>query len=177
MVIQTGKETRSAMNTSDPRIKEGRTDVQMNMFVKGLFLFLCAVALAFCLLSSDAGILTFLRFFVLYNNIIPLSLKVCMDVGKLLISYGIAHDPKMQRIQVNSTSIPEQLGKINHVFSDKTGTLTKNVMRVLKVVYGESQVCDGPREVQKRLHNEEHPGQPQVSESAENSFHQAQPAP
>ena len=98
MVIQTGKDTRSSMNTSEPRIKEGRTDIQMNMFVKGLFVFLCVVALCFCLLSSDSGFLTFLRFFVLYNNIIPLSLKVCMDIGKLLISYGIAHDTKMQRI-------------------------------------------------------------------------------
>ncbi|CAL5996369.1 Phospholipid-transporting_ATPase IA [Hexamita inflata] len=160
MVVHTGKDTRSQMNTSKPRVKEGRTDVQMNLFVKGLFLFLIIMSLVFTFCSSEKGILTFLRFFVLYNNIIPLSLKVCMDVGKLLISGGIKRDPNMSKIQVNTTSIPEQLGKITHIFSDKTGTLTKNVMRVLKIIYGEAQACEGSHEVIKQLSQKDKEAEP-----------------
>lgn len=102
----------------------------MNLFVKGLFIFLLALATVFTVLSADTGIISWFRFIVLYNNIIPLSLKVGMDVGKLYMGFAIGKDSRMSRIQVNTTSIPEQLGKITHVFSDKTGTLTRNVMKV-----------------------------------------------
>lgn len=70
----------------------------MNLFVKGLFVCLCVIAFAFTVASGDASFLLFLRFFVLYNNIIPLSLKVVLDIGKLLLSYGISHDPNLSRI-------------------------------------------------------------------------------
>lgn len=129
-VINTGRDTRSAMNTSRPRVKTGRTDVQMNLYVKGLFVFLVVIAMVFTFCSASASGITFLRFFIIYSAIIPVSLKVCMELGKLLVSFGIGRDRNMKRVQVNSTSIPEQLGKITHIFSDKTGTLTKNVMKV-----------------------------------------------
>lgn len=70
----------------------------MNLFVKGLFLFLVAVSLVFSLCSADRGFIAFLRFFIIYSAIIPVSLKVAMEFGKLLVSFGIARDKVMTRI-------------------------------------------------------------------------------
>lgn len=70
----------------------------MNLYVKGLFVFLVLIALVFTLCSASANFITFLRFFIIYSAIIPVSLKVCMELGKLMVSFGIARDSAMSRI-------------------------------------------------------------------------------
>lgn len=152
LVTAVGAKTKSSLNTSSPGIKEGRTDVQMNLFVKWLFVLLIVVAAVFTLASAERGMLVFMRFFVLYNNIIPLSLKVVLDIGKLLTSGGIAREKGVSCVQVNSTSIPEQLGRITHLLSDKTGTLTQNIMCVKKLAYGSRDLFTvGSRSIESTL--------------------------
>lgn len=70
----------------------------MNLFVKGLFIFLVCVSAVFSACSADRGIIAFLRFFIIYSAIIPVSLKVAMELGKLLVSFGIARDKALTRI-------------------------------------------------------------------------------
>ena len=70
----------------------------MNLFVKGLFVFLLLMATYFTAMSTDSGIVTWLRFLVLYNNIIPLSLKVGMDVGKMFMGFSIGKDAQLSKI-------------------------------------------------------------------------------
>ncbi|XP_033847975.1 phospholipid-transporting ATPase IF [Periophthalmus magnuspinnatus] len=77
----------------------------------------------------------FLAFLVLYNFIIPISLYVTVEMQKFLGSFFIGwdldlyHEESNQRAQVNTSDLNEELGQIEYVFTDKTGTLTENEMQ------------------------------------------------
>ena len=82
-------------------------------------------------------------FFVLYSNLMPISLYPSMEFVNLAHSYFIKNDFRMLwRPQaakppqpgsifaagVKSSNLCQELGQIDYVFSDKTGTLTQNIM-------------------------------------------------
>ncbi|XP_078420082.1 putative phospholipid-transporting ATPase IF isoform X2 [Cetorhinus maximus] len=81
------------------------------------------------------GISDFLAFLVLYNYIIPISLYVTVEMQKFLGSFFIMwdldlyHDASGQRAQVNTSDLNEELGQVEYVLTDKTGTLTENEMK------------------------------------------------
>eukprot|EP00043_Microstomoeca_roanoka_P007675 m.74086 g.74086 ORF g.74086 m.74086 type:complete len:1280 (-) comp13926_c0_seq1:27-3866(-) len=75
-----------------------------------------------------------LSFMLLYNWVIPISLYVTMELqklaGSLLIKWDIhMYDPETNEPALARTSdLMEDVGQINYVFADKTGTLTENEM-------------------------------------------------
>ena len=95
--------------------------------------------------------LKFMTFFVGYNNIIPISLYFALDILKLFQKYFVQYDNEIFDYALNSpgecrsTDLIEELGQVEFIFSDKTGTLTQNCM-VLKKCYINSKiygsVCD-----------------------------------
>lgn len=49
-------------------------------------------------------------------------------MGKTLYSWWIMRDNKIAGTIVRTSTIPEELGRISYLMSDKTGTLTQNEM-------------------------------------------------
>ena len=81
-----------------------------------------------------------LTFVILYNNLIPISLLVTVEIVRFIQVYFISWDEKMYHqptdkegnpvgegtyAQARTSNLNEELGQIKYVFSDKTGTLTQ----------------------------------------------------
>jgi magnesium-transporting ATPase (P-type) len=73
-------------------------------------------------------------FLITFYHVVPMSLYVCFEVLKLILRLHVNRDismkcPDTEQFAVARTSdLVEEMGQINFVFSDKTGTLTKNEM-------------------------------------------------
>lgn len=84
--------------------------------------------------TFSSFIRTTLTFVILYNNLIPISLVVTVEFVRLLQSRLINADLDLYHREtdtpavVRTSSLVEELGQIEFIFSDKTGTLTCNQM-------------------------------------------------
>lgn len=130
MVIYTGRDTRIRMNISEPRKKMGRLDVELNKLSKLLFAIMGVISVLLIFISSDYEnvISSVVKYILLLSSIIPVSLRVNLDFSKIVFTYKINKDPEIEAIARNS-EIPEELGRVGIVLTDKTGTLTKNEMQ------------------------------------------------
>jgi len=135
IVIYTGKETRARMNSSSPKMKIGILDQELNK--SNFYLFIIMLILSLFLASmkgfSSKFFFIFFKYIILFCAIIPISLRVNLDVSKTYFSYAINRDKSIPETIARNSTIPEELGRISYVFSDKTGTLTKNEMIFKKI--------------------------------------------
>uniref|UniRef100_A0A6I8N4I1 Phospholipid-transporting ATPase n=1 Tax=Ornithorhynchus anatinus TaxID=9258 RepID=A0A6I8N4I1_ORNAN len=80
----------------------------------------------------------FLSFMVLFNFIIPVSMYVTVEMQKFLGSFFISWDKELfdeeikEGALVNTSDLNEELGQVEFVFTDKTGTLTENSMEFIE---------------------------------------------
>ncbi|XP_076041480.1 putative phospholipid-transporting ATPase IIA isoform X2 [Oratosquilla oratoria] len=136
VVVYTGDETRAVMNNSTPRSKVGLLDMEINNLTKLLFVAVLGLTLVMMCLKGFGGpwYRYFFRFLLLFSYIIPISLRVNLDVGKAFYSWLIQRDKEMEGTVVRSTTIPEELGRLTYLMTDKTGTLTQNEM-IFKILH------------------------------------------
>ncbi|KAG7895399.1 hypothetical protein KL906_004270 [Ogataea polymorpha] len=155
IVVFTGHETKLMRNATAAPIK--KTDVEriINLQVIALFGILLVLAvvsslgdilniafmknhLGYLYLEGTSKLKLFfadiLTYWVLFSNLVPISLFVTVEIIKYYQAYLIASDldmyyePTDSPTVVRTSSLVEELGQIEYIFSDKTGTLTRNIM-------------------------------------------------
>ncbi|XP_068579352.1 probable phospholipid-transporting ATPase IM [Cebidichthys violaceus] len=162
MVIFAGLQTKLMQNCGKTKFKRTSIDKLMNTLVLWIFAFLLCMGVILgigntvwesCVginfqvflpwdeFQSSAvfsGFLTFWSYIIILNTVVPISLYVSVEVLRLGHSYFINWDQRMYHSQTDTaaeartTTLTEELGQVEFVFSDKTGTLTQNIMAFSK---------------------------------------------
>lgn len=172
LVVFTGQDTKIYLNGGQTPSKQSKIAKETNFNVIVNFLFLVII----CSISATINgvmdgqtatstyvyeqgveptssnvlnaLVTFVSCLIAFQNIVPVSLFISIEIVKTIQAYFIAQDLDMYYKPFDSTCVPknwgisDDLGQIEYVFSDKTGTLTQNVMEFQKcsvrgVIYGE----------------------------------------
>ncbi|RVX08687.1 putative phospholipid-transporting ATPase 8 [Vitis vinifera] len=104
-----------------------------------------------------AAFLHFLTGLMLYGYLIPISLYVSIEIVKVLQSIFINQDQDMyyeetdKPAHARTSNLNEELGQIDTILSDKTGTLTCNSMEFVKCSIAGTAYGRGMTEVERAL--------------------------
>eukprot|EP01012_Entosiphon_sulcatum_P058936 TRINITY_DN8317_c0_g1_i1.p1 TRINITY_DN8317_c0_g1~~TRINITY_DN8317_c0_g1_i1.p1 ORF type:complete len:1504 (-),score=267.52 TRINITY_DN8317_c0_g1_i1:636-5147(-) len=154
MALYTGHDTKSMLSSGQNLPKRSRLERAINREFILLFLVLVAMCVVVAVLAGNwlaeyngkfaplytstkpawRGFVAFWMSVVVFNVIVPIPLFVSLELIKLgqakLMECDIKlyHQPTDSPLQVRALNIAENLGQIQYVFSDKTGTLTENIM-------------------------------------------------
>lgn len=141
-----GNDTRALLNTSTPQSKVGKLDLEVNRASKMLFMLLFSLS---ALLTGFRGfngqwILYVFRYFLLLSAIIPISMRVNLDMAKIAYTTFIENDnSRMPWCKVRNSNLPEEPGRIEYLLTDKTGTLNSKRNVFQETTPRHHAVCQG----------------------------------
>lgn len=103
--------------------------------------------------DSENWLVGTIKYVLLLSTIIPISLRVNLDFSKIVFTRNINTDTEIEAVARNSL-IPEELGRIQVIFSDKTGTITTNEMKFKAFNSEHFRILEGDRRVEALLKKE-----------------------
>lgn len=154
MIVYAGTQSKAVMNNGEKRNKVSTFEKLMNGDIAFGILFLFAMCIITACMNINNGeeihwyipaevsgrldfvrwIFAFMTMLIILQNIIPISLYVSLEIVKLVQVWMIQQDIELyselsdSSVSCRTLNIAEELGNIQHVFCDKTGTLTENSM-------------------------------------------------
>ncbi|XP_042540962.1 phospholipid-transporting ATPase IK-like [Dipodomys spectabilis] len=186
LVIYAGVDTKIMKNCGKIHLKRTKVDLFMNKLVAMIFLSLVIISLLLTLgfsfnikdfkwkhyyvsanhLKSEIAecFLIFWSFLILLSTMVPMALFIMAEFvylgNSLFIDWDMQmyYEPRDATAKARNTSLADQLGQVQYIFSDKTGTLTQNIMTFKKCcingqVYGPDDE-ETPRQENPYLWNE-----------------------
>ncbi|GAA5863156.1 hypothetical protein JCM3774_001439 [Rhodotorula dairenensis] len=166
LVVFTGADTKIMMNQGETPSKRSKIEKETNFNVIVNFLILLGLCIgcaigggvydgmtgrsfdyyepggAFSSYAVVNGFIIFGATLILFQNIVPISLVITVELVKTIQAFFIWQDIDLYYEPLDLPCVPktwnisDDLGQIEYIFSDKTGTLTQNIMEFQKCAVG-----------------------------------------
>uniref|UniRef100_A0A8C8C5S5 Phospholipid-transporting ATPase n=1 Tax=Oncorhynchus tshawytscha TaxID=74940 RepID=A0A8C8C5S5_ONCTS len=161
MVVYTGHDTKLMQNSTRPPLKLSSVEHITNTLI--LALFGCLLAISLVCSAGQTLWKTQYGDFAWYMDLNCEfgTFNLCNDFLHILFDMDMHYEPTDTSAMARTSNLNEELGQVKYIFSDKTGTLTCNVMQFKKcsiagVAYGPEEEGFGDPTLPENLHND-HP--------------------
>lgn len=147
VVVYAGDDTKTRLNADRAKLKLSNMQANLNNCIRVLLVVLFAICfyatiMAFTVGDHEEGqheaagnpAIRFFMFCITFYHVVPISLYLIYEMLKIVLAFQLNQDVQMkdpdtgQLALARTADVMEEMGQVDFLFSDKTGTLTRNEM-------------------------------------------------